>query len=63
MAASGREAMAQGLTGLWQDMRLTSEPWTEFKLGSIAAPTLIWQVGRLVGWLSMLNPGRCVRLP
>lgn len=43
--------MAQGLAGLWQDMRLTSEPWTEFGLGSITAPTLIWQVsGLLVSW-------------
>ncbi|PNW72308.1 hypothetical protein CHLRE_16g673553v5 [Chlamydomonas reinhardtii] len=43
MSGSGREALAQGLAGLWADMRLTSEPWG-LPLERITAPTFVWQV-------------------
>ncbi|GLC47860.1 hypothetical protein PLESTB_000033300 [Pleodorina starrii] len=42
MSRSGGEVLAQGLTGLWADMRLTSEPWG-LPLERITAPTFIWQ--------------------
>ncbi|PNH12839.1 hypothetical protein TSOC_000176 [Tetrabaena socialis] len=42
MAGGSSEVAAQGLEGLWRDMRLTSEPWG-LPLGSITAPTFIWQ--------------------
>ncbi|KAG2501535.1 hypothetical protein HYH03_000042 [Edaphochlamys debaryana] len=42
MAGAGSETLAQGLDGLWRDMRLTSEPWG-LDLGSIRAPTVVWQ--------------------
>ncbi|KAG2434135.1 hypothetical protein HXX76_007862 [Chlamydomonas incerta] len=42
MAGSGTEALAQGLEGLWADMRLTSEPWG-LPLERITAPTFVWQ--------------------
>ncbi|EFJ49421.1 hypothetical protein VOLCADRAFT_104310 [Volvox carteri f. nagariensis] len=42
MSRSFVEAAAQGLGGLWEDMKLTSEPWN-LPLERITVPTFIWQ--------------------